>query len=65
MSSIDGLVKVRIICDHSDIDNLADAVQELLEATDFTLIERTPALALRPPEEGKSRIFLTALPKNE
>ncbi|KKM08423.1 hypothetical protein SY88_23835 [Clostridiales bacterium PH28_bin88] len=62
-STAHGLVKVRVIAAHEDVAAMAEMIGELLESRGFEVIEFSKAYTLQPPEDFRSRIFVSAIRK--
>ncbi|HBA90891.1 MAG TPA: hypothetical protein DCZ08_03655 [Anaerolineaceae bacterium] len=58
-----GLVKVRLIAGQSKIETIADQMVDVLESAGYEVIELTSPYPCRPPEDDKSRIYISAVPK--
>ncbi len=58
-----GLVKVRLIADDSRVEALAEKVVRTLEEDGLEVIEWTSPYPMRPPEESKSRVYISAVRK--
>lgn len=59
---IGGMVKVRVITDTDDAQRVSERVVQALEEEGFQVIEWTEPIPCKPPDEDKSRVYLTALP---
>lgn len=57
------IVKVRLIAPDEEAQDLAAMIAEALEKEGYEMIEWTTSYPCRPPDEDKSRVYLTALPK--
>ena len=58
-----GLVKVRLIAGQGKIQAIADQMVDVLEGAGYEVIELTSPYPCRPPEDDKSRIYISAVPK--
>lgn len=57
------MVKVRLVAPEDEAQDLAATIAEALEKEGYEMIEWTTSYPCRPPDEDKSRVYLTALPK--
>jgi hypothetical protein len=57
------MVKIRLTASDEDVQDIAARIAEDLEGEGYELIEWTASYPCRPPDEDKSRVYLTALPK--
>ncbi|MHB0922661.1 MAG: hypothetical protein ACYC3H_01680 [Bellilinea sp.] len=58
-----GLVKVRLIAGHDRVKAMAEQMVDNLEKTGYEVIEWTSPYPCRPPEDDKSRVYISAVPK--
>ena len=58
-----GLVKIRLIAGHGRAEDLADTLVNVLEEEGYEVIEQTTPYPCRPPENDKSRVYISAVPK--
>lgn len=63
MANSDNVVNVRLIAIPQLVTAMADKVTELLEGQGYEVIEQSRAYPMREPEEGKSRVYVTAIRK--
>lgn len=54
-----GVAKIRIIAEDPEVENLATAIEQIVVAEGYEIIERTVPLGMRYPEDEKSRVFMT------
>jgi len=56
-----GMVKVRLIAQDTDVQEIAARIAEVLEREGYEMIEWTSSYPCKPPDEDKSRVYLTGL----
>ncbi len=61
--SAKGVVKIRIVADDEAAQRLAADIMQTLNRAGYSLIEWTESIPCRPPEEDRSRVYMTALAK--
>ncbi|HLA99549.1 MAG TPA: hypothetical protein VJL34_13940 [Anaerolineales bacterium] len=59
-----GLVKIRLMAGHGKITEVADKLVGVLEGAGYEVIEWTSPFPCRPPEDDKSRVYISAVPNN-
>ncbi|MFA5836206.1 MAG: hypothetical protein WC837_04535 [Bellilinea sp.] len=57
-----GLVKIRLIAGHGRAEDIADKLVSTLEDAGYEVIELTSPYPCRPPEDDKSRVYISAVP---
>jgi len=58
-----GLVKIRLIAGVGRAEDLSDKLVDVLEEEGYEVIEQSRPFPCRPPEEDKSRVYISAVPK--